>query len=79
VRVKFAIAGRGIVCPFGEINHIGIVLFADIEEFDAIGPWEVLSYWTHALPEDRYRVSTFSAAGGLVRYIQGPGRPGGLL
>jgi len=24
-----------------EINHIGIVLFADVEEFDAIGPWEV--------------------------------------
>lgn len=27
-----------------DINHIGIVLFADVEEVDAVGPWEVLSY-----------------------------------
>jgi len=46
-------------------------LFADVEELDAIGPWEVLSYWTHTFPEDRYRVSTLSAAGGLVRCAKG--------
>ncbi len=39
-----------------EIKHIGIVLFADVEELDAIGPWEVLAYWTRSFPEDRYRV-----------------------
>jgi transcriptional regulator GlxA family with amidase domain len=54
-----------------EINHIGIVLFADVEELDAIGPWEVLSYWTHSFPEDHYRVSTLSASGGLVRCAKG--------
>jgi hypothetical protein len=25
------------------VKHIGIVLVADVEELDAIGPWEVLS------------------------------------
>jgi transcriptional regulator GlxA family with amidase domain len=66
------IAGPGIVGPVNaEINHIGIVLFADVEELDAIGPWEVLSYWTHSFPEDRYRVSTLSASGGLVRCAKG--------
>jgi putative intracellular protease/amidase len=54
-----------------EINHIGIVLFADVEELDAIGPWEVLSYWAHTFPEDRYRVSTLSESGGLVRCAKG--------
>ena len=54
-----------------EINHIGIVLFADVEELDAIGPWEVLSYWTRSFPEDGYRVSTLSASGGLVRCAKG--------
>ena len=28
------------------VKHIGILLFSDVEELDAIGPWEVLSYWT---------------------------------
>lgn len=54
-----------------EIDHIGIVLFADVEELDAIGPWEVLSYWTRSFPEDRYLVSTLSASGGLVRCAKG--------
>ena len=52
-------------------KHIGIVLFADVEELDAIGPWEVLAYWTRSFPEDRYRVSTLSASGGLVRCAKG--------
>ena len=29
-----------------EVKDIGILLFNDVEELDAIGPWEVLSYWT---------------------------------
>jgi len=28
------------------VKQIGIVLFEDVEELDAVGPWEVLSYWT---------------------------------
>ena len=27
------------------VKHIGIVLFSEVEELDAIGPWEVLSTW----------------------------------
>lgn len=52
-------------------KHIGIVLFADVEELDAIGPWEVLAYWTGTFPADRYTVSTLSASGGLVRCANG--------
>lgn len=31
---------------------IGIVVFEGVEELDAMGPWEVLSYWTRSFPED---------------------------
>jgi|ERR1022692_344586 transcriptional regulator GlxA family with amidase domain len=51
--------------------HIGILLFADVEELDAIGPWEVLSYWTHQFPDDGYAVSCLSRSGGLVRCAKG--------
>ncbi len=27
-------------------KSIGILLFESVEELDAVGPWEVLSYWT---------------------------------
>jgi transcriptional regulator GlxA family with amidase domain len=37
-------------------KHIGIVLFDDVEELDAVGPWEVLSWWTRTNPEDGYDV-----------------------
>jgi hypothetical protein len=32
-------------------RHIGLLLFDDVEELDAVGPWEVLSYWTLHHPE----------------------------
>ena len=53
------------------VKHIGIVLFADAEELDAIGPWEVLSAWTRYFPEDGYAVSCLSRSGGLVQCAQG--------
>lgn len=52
-------------------KHIGIVLFADVEELDAIGPWEVLSYWTRIFPQDGYAVSCLSSLGGLVQCAKG--------
>lgn len=55
----------------GDTKHIGIVLFDDIEELDAVGPWEVLSSWTLTHPEDGYAVSCLSRAGGLVRCAKG--------
>ena len=39
-------------------RHIGILLFDGVEELDAIGPWEVLSWWTRSYPEDGYTAST---------------------
>lgn len=52
-------------------RQIGIVLFDGVEELDAIGPWEVLSYWTHKYPEDGYAVFTLSPAGGVVQCAKG--------
>jgi transcriptional regulator GlxA family with amidase domain len=52
-------------------KHIGIVLFSEVEELDAIGPWEVLSTWTGYFPEDGYAVSCLSRSGGLVQCAKG--------
>jgi transcriptional regulator GlxA family with amidase domain len=54
-----------------EPRHIGILLFADVEELDAVGPWEVLSFWTRNYPDDGYAVSCLSAEGGLVQCSKG--------
>lgn len=53
------------------VKHIGIVLFPDVEELDAVGPWEVLAAWTRFFPEDGYAVSCLSSAGGLVQCAKG--------
>src|SRR4051794_15089563 len=37
-------------------RQIGIFLFDGVEELDAVGPWEVLAYWTQHHPEDGWRV-----------------------
>jgi transcriptional regulator GlxA family with amidase domain len=52
-------------------RQIGIVLFNDVEELDAVGPWEVLSYWTRENPDDGFAVFTLSPAGGLVQCKKG--------
>jgi hypothetical protein len=41
-------------------RRIGIVLFDGVEELDAVGPWEVLGYWTRQHPEDGFAVSCIS-------------------
>jgi transcriptional regulator GlxA family with amidase domain len=50
---------------------IGILLFDDVEELDAVGPWEVLSAWTRFWPQDGWRVTTFSVDGATVRGAKG--------
>ena len=50
---------------------IGILLFEGVEELDAVGPWEVLSYWTRRSPEDGYRVVALSQFGGPVHCAKG--------
>jgi transcriptional regulator GlxA family with amidase domain len=55
----------------GTKGHIGILLFDGVEELDAIGPWEVLSWWTRSCPEDGYTASCFSKDGGAVTCNKG--------
>ncbi|HEX4059255.1 MAG TPA: DJ-1/PfpI family protein [Galbitalea sp.] len=43
-----------------QTKTIGILLFENVEELDAVGPWEVLSYWTREHPEDGYTVITMA-------------------
>jgi len=52
-------------------RHIGLLLFDDVEELDAIGPWEVLSYWTLHHPEDGWNVSCISRDGEPIRAAKG--------
>lgn len=49
------------------VRHIGLFLFDDVEELDAVGPWEVLAYWTLHHPEDGWSISCISADGAPVR------------
>lgn len=54
-----------------DVRWIGIVLFPDVEELDAVGPWEVLAAWTRQFPDDGYAVTSLSPAGGLVGCAKG--------
>ncbi len=47
-------------------RHIGLLLFDGVEELDAVGPWEVLAYWTRHHPEDGWAISCLSARGADV-------------
>lgn len=53
------------------IRTIGIVLFDDVEELDAVGPWEVLAWWTRRHPEDGFAVTSLSPGGGTVMCAKG--------
>jgi transcriptional regulator GlxA family with amidase domain len=52
-------------------RHIGILLFPDVEELDAVGPYEVLAHWTQEHPKDGWSVSCLSADGRPVRAAKG--------
>jgi transcriptional regulator GlxA family with amidase domain len=53
------------------MRTIGILLFGDFEELDAVGPWEVLSFWTHYFRDDGWQVTTFSRDGQPVTAAKG--------
>src|SRR5512147_2448554 len=53
------------------VRQIGILLFPDVEELDAVGPWEVLSYWTRVFPEDGWAAFCFSTDGKPVTCSKG--------
>jgi transcriptional regulator GlxA family with amidase domain len=44
-------------------RHIGLLLFEGVEELDAVGPWEVLAFWTLHYPDDGWTISCLSADG----------------
>jgi transcriptional regulator GlxA family with amidase domain len=52
-------------------KHLGILLFDDVEELDAVGPWEVLAVWTREFPDDGWSVSCLSKEGGAVTCAKG--------
>lgn len=52
-------------------RHIGILLFPDVEELDAVGPWEVLASWTRTHPEDGFEVCTLAPTGEPVKCAKG--------
>src|SRR5665213_853002 len=52
-------------------KNIGILLFPEVEELDAVGPWEVLSYWTRHHPDDGFAVMTLSQFGGVIDCAKG--------
>ncbi|MER6046721.1 DJ-1/PfpI family protein [Streptomyces sp. NPDC001793] len=60
---------RGMISE--DARKIGILLFPDVEELDAVGPWEVLSYWTRNFAEDGWQVFCFSADGKPVTCAKG--------
>lgn len=49
----------------------GILLFDGVEELDAVGPWEVLAFWTRFFPEDGWTVTTLSRGGAPVTGAKG--------
>lgn len=53
------------------MKQIGIFIFDGVEELDAVGPWEVLAWWTINHPEDGYKVAFLSADGNTVEAAKG--------
>ena len=52
-------------------HQIGLLLFDGVEELDAVGPWEVLAFWTLQYPEDGWAVSCLSVDGEDVTGAKG--------
>jgi transcriptional regulator GlxA family with amidase domain len=52
-------------------KHIGILVFPGVEELDAVGPWEVLAFWTRTWPDDGYAITTLAKDAGPVTCAKG--------
>jgi transcriptional regulator GlxA family with amidase domain len=55
----------------GVSTRIVIVIFDDVEELDAVGPYEVLAYWARTFPQDEVSVDCVSVDGGSVQCAKG--------
>jgi transcriptional regulator GlxA family with amidase domain len=51
--------------------QIGVLLFDDVEELDAVGPWEVLAFWAAHVADQPIAVTAISGDGGDVRCAKG--------
>lgn len=52
-------------------KQIGVVVYAGVEEFDAIGPWHVLARWVKSYPQDGFEIFTVARRGGLIQCANG--------
>jgi transcriptional regulator GlxA family with amidase domain len=52
-------------------QRIGILVFDQFEELDAIGPFEVFGSWCAHVPEDGWSVTTMSVGGAEVKGAKG--------
>jgi len=52
------------------MTRIGILLFDDVEELDAVGPWEILGMWAERHPQEA-QVVAFADRRGPVRGAKG--------
>ncbi|PRX98057.1 DJ-1/PfpI family protein [Allonocardiopsis opalescens] len=50
---------------------IGILFFRDVDELDAVGPWEVLKFWAEHVAPGRPRVLSIGPGGRPVRCAKG--------
>jgi len=51
--------------------RIGVLLFEDVEELDAVGPWEVLAFWAQHVADAAVTVTSVSRDGRPVRCAKG--------
>ncbi|MFT2019257.1 DJ-1/PfpI family protein [Streptomyces sp. 796.1] len=51
----------------------GVLFFADVEELDAVGPWEVLGYWADHVAAFPVQVVAIGHEPGVVRCSKGLG------
>jgi transcriptional regulator GlxA family with amidase domain len=63
--------GAGVPRREWPVRRIAIFLFEEVEELDAVGPWEVLSFWSRNFPEDGISVRCISETGGPVTGAKG--------
>lgn len=52
-------------------TRVAILIFDEVEELDAVGPYEVLAYWARTFPEDHVSISCLSVDGGPVLCAKG--------
>ncbi|MBC3981551.1 DJ-1/PfpI family protein [Streptomyces sp. AC563] len=53
--------------------NVGVLFFEEVEELDAVGPWEVLGYWAHHVASFPVRIFAIGREAGVVRCSKGLG------